>query len=96
MSHERIIINLLNLYYFIFADPSLARINPYIRHWEAARYDTEPLENAHRYHESRSQRRKRETTATAANGTTTATTTSSAYGNGPANTIKFSFFAHDR
>lgn len=74
----------LLLIYF-FADPSLTRINPYIRHWEAAQFNIEPFENARLHHDSQLQRRKRETNVT-----------SSVYGNGPANTIKFSFYAHDR
>ena len=67
---------------FYFADPSLTQINPYIRHWEAARYDRTPLDDAHRYHHSR-HRRKRDVNIT------------SEYAVRP-NSVKFSFYAHDR
>lgn len=84
--------------HFLFArfltDPFLIPINPYIRHWEAARFDVEPLKALHER-----RRRKRETV----NGNDdnddvhrNSTHTSNRVDDGLANAFNLSFYAHNR
>lgn len=71
------------IWIFLFKAPFLKPINPYIRHWEAARFDTNQFSAACSQHEIK--RRKRY-----------ANSTSHSHDINPANTIKFQFFAHNR
>ncbi|GAB0087443.1 uncharacterized protein DMENIID0001_017450 [Sergentomyia squamirostris] len=59
-------------------------INPYIRHWEAAKYDRSELEVAHRHHERH--RRKRRNVRY----------DPSTPDYGPGHSIRLRFTAHDR
>lgn len=72
------------LFYVFFPDPSVVQINPFIRHWEPAKYDRTTLDNAHQRHQA-TRRRKRDVNYNYY---------SPQYG--PINTIKFNFYAHDR
>ncbi|XP_053698666.1 uncharacterized protein LOC128745614 [Sabethes cyaneus] len=59
-------------------------INPFIKHWEPARFDRRQLEAAHRHHESHRRRRRN----------VNYDHSSASYG--PANVVRLSFHAHDR
>lgn len=74
-------------------DPFLIPINPFIRHWEAARFDIEPLKNI-----QEKRRRKRETVNDSINNDNTNNNTRALnrFDDGPANTFNLSFFAHNR
>ncbi|XP_055587566.1 disintegrin and metalloproteinase domain-containing protein 10 isoform X2 [Uranotaenia lowii] len=61
-----------------------ATINPFIRHWEPARFDRAQLEMAHRHHETH-RRRRRSTNYD-----------HGAANYGPANVVRINFHAHDR
>lgn len=65
-------------------DPVPLSINPYIRHWEPARFSRHSFDQAHEVHEQ-SRRRKREINYNHY---------SPHYGS--TNVIKFNFYAHDR
>lgn len=66
------------------SDQVPSSINPFIRHWEPARFSRSSFDQAHEVHEQ-SRRRKRDVNYNHY---------SSHYG--PANVIKFNFYAHDR
>lgn len=70
--------------YFLIPDPVPFSINPFIRHWEPAHFSRTSLDQAHEVHE-KSRRRKRDINYNHY---------SPHYG--PANVIKFNFYAHDR
>ncbi|EAT43687.1 AAEL004878-PA [Aedes aegypti] len=63
---------------------SLRALNPFIKHWEPARFDRSQLEVAHRHHETHRRRRRG---VNYDHG-------SSSYG--PANVVRLNFHAHDR
>ncbi|XP_055618727.1 uncharacterized protein LOC129763556 isoform X2 [Toxorhynchites rutilus septentrionalis] len=63
---------------------SLGVINPFIKHWEPARFDRSQLEQAHRHHESQRRRRR------------SVNYDHSSAGYGPANVVRLSFHAHGR
>lgn len=83
----------INRFLFIrsIADPFLIPINPYIRHWEAARFDIEPLKNLHEQ-----RRRKRETVNDSINNKNNSNSTHIPHRDGPANIFNLNFFAHNR
>ncbi|XP_062540378.1 uncharacterized protein LOC134208419 [Armigeres subalbatus] len=63
---------------------SLRALNPFIKHWEPARFDRSQLEAAHRHHEAHRRRRR---SVNYDHG-------SASYG--PANVVRLNFHAHDR
>lgn len=78
-----ILIEKLKFFISIFTDPSIT-INPYIRHWEPAKYDRDHLDRSRRIHEN-VRRRKRDTNLNFP---------SNDYG--IAHTVRLKFFAHDK
>lgn len=77
------IIEVLLLLVFFSVAPYLKPINPYIRHWEAARFDAKLISNNNHYYGIK--RRKRYTNDTL-----------HSHDINSADTIKFQFFAHNR
>ncbi|KAL1403043.1 hypothetical protein pipiens_000928, partial [Culex pipiens pipiens] len=63
---------------------SLRAINPFIKHWEPARFDRAQLEVAHRHHEAHRRRRR------------SVNYDHGAASYGPANVVRLNFRAHDR
>nr|XP_029733458.1 uncharacterized protein LOC115269184 [Aedes albopictus] len=63
---------------------SLRALNPFIKHWEPARFDRSQLDVAHRHHEAHRRRRRG---VNYDHG-------SASYG--PANVVRLNFHAHDR
>lgn len=65
-------------------EPPSLTLNPFIKHWEIAKFDRSILEEAHQHHVGH-HRRKRDINYNHK---------STDYG--PANVIRFKFYAHDR
>lgn len=73
-----------NSFTLFYLAPYIKPINPYIRHWEAAHFDTEQIVTAHYQHKIRRQKRY---------ATNNDTTNDSSQAN---NIIRLQFFAHNR